>query len=84
MADTPHTLPLSCPHCEATLAEIAALSRTVITLTCAACGHGWSMSVAWLPDYVLSMLGGASVDRHPRHGRSHAGLADRGQDEVTN
>ena len=61
MASTPHTLPLSCPHCEATLAEIAALSRTVITLTCGACGHGWSMSVEWLPDYVVTMLGGAGL-----------------------
>jgi hypothetical protein len=61
MAHTPNRLPLPCPHCKATLAEIAALSRTVITLTCGACGHGWSLSVDWLPASVLMRLGGMAV-----------------------
>jgi hypothetical protein len=60
MADLPQALPLPCPHCRVTRAEIAVRSRTVITLTCAECGHWWSLSMDWLPDYVLRTLGQAA------------------------
>ena len=60
MADIPQALPLPCPHCQVTRAEIAVRSRTVITLVCAACGHWWSLSMDWLPDYVLRTLGRAA------------------------
>jgi hypothetical protein len=60
MPDRPNTLPLSCPHCNATIAQIAALSYSVITLTCTGCGHGWSLRMESLPDYVLAMLGRAA------------------------
>jgi|RhiMetdeSRZDD1v2_1073273.scaffolds.fasta_scaffold3198139_1 hypothetical protein len=56
----PQTLPLSCPNCKATLAEITALSRSVVTLTCMECGHDWSISMAWLPDNLLTILGGTA------------------------
>jgi hypothetical protein len=60
MRDRPQTLPVSCPHCNDMLAEITALSPTVVTLTCMACGHDWPISMGWLPDNLLTILGGTA------------------------
>ena len=56
MTDARRTLPLPCPHCPARVAEVVVLTRTVISLTCVACGHGWSMHLSWLSEEALQML----------------------------
>jgi len=60
-------LPVSCPHCQNDLARLTVRSLTILTVTCANCGHTWAVELATMPELVRDA---AQVIEHERN-RTH-------------
>jgi transcription initiation factor TFIIIB Brf1 subunit/transcription initiation factor TFIIB len=52
MPNTDRPLPIQCPKCQHDGSTLVVKSYTVMTLTCASCGHFWATVVASLPPDV--------------------------------
>jgi hypothetical protein len=49
MPNTNNPLPIQCPKCQRDGCVLAVKSLTIMSCTCANCGHFWATQIDWLP-----------------------------------
>jgi len=49
MPNTDRPLPIECPKCQHVGSKLRVKSLTVMTITCASCGHTWAADLPSLP-----------------------------------
>lgn len=60
-------LPVSCPHCQDTLARLMVRNQTILTVTCANCGYSWVVELATMPEPVRAAEQILALERDATH-----------------
>ena len=60
-------LPVSCPHCQHTLATLKVRAQTILTVTCANCGYTWDVELTTMPEPVRAAAQILALERDTTH-----------------
>lgn len=52
MPNTNRPLSIQCPQCQHIGCTLLVKAITIMTVTCASCGHAWATQIAWLPSDI--------------------------------